>query len=81
MDEHKKNTLDFFHAYKWIKENLPQLSKVSGGVSNVEFSFQGNDPVREAMHAAFFIMQFMGWIWDCQSHDVEIYDDIKRSFR
>lgn len=52
MDEHKRNALDFFLATKWIKENLPG-AKVSGGVSNVSFSFRGNDPVREAMHAAF----------------------------
>ena len=52
MDEHKRNALDFFMATKWIKENLPG-AKVSGGVSNVSFSFRGNDPVREAMHAAF----------------------------
>lgn len=52
MEEHRKNALDFFHATKWIKENLP-LAKVSGGVSNVSFSFRGNDSVREAMHSAF----------------------------
>jgi 5-methyltetrahydrofolate--homocysteine methyltransferase len=52
MDEHKRNALDFFMATKWIKKNLPG-AKVSGGVSNVSFSFRGNDPVREAMHAAF----------------------------
>ena len=52
MDEHKRNALDFFLATKWIKQNLPG-AKVSGGVSNVSFSFRGNDPVREAMHAAF----------------------------
>lgn len=52
MDEHRKNALDFFHATKWIKENLP-FAKVSGGVSNVSFSFRGNNAVREAMHAAF----------------------------
>jgi 5-methyltetrahydrofolate--homocysteine methyltransferase len=52
MDEHKNNALDFFQSTQWIKENLPG-AKVSGGVSNVSFSFRGNDPVREAMHAAF----------------------------
>ena len=52
MDEHRKNALDFFLATKWIKENLP-YAKVSGGVSNVSFSFRGNDHVREAIHAAF----------------------------
>ena len=52
MDEHKLNALDFFRATKWIKENLPH-AHVSGGVSNVSFSFRGNDTVREAMHSAF----------------------------
>jgi 5-methyltetrahydrofolate--homocysteine methyltransferase len=52
MEEHRRNALDFFLSTKWIKENLPG-AKVSGGVSNVSFSFRGNDRVREAMHAAF----------------------------
>ena len=52
MDEHKNNALDFFMATKWIKENLP-YSNVSGGVSNVSFSFRGNNIVREAMHSVF----------------------------
>ena len=52
MEEHKRNALDFFLATKWIKENLPH-AKVSGGVSNVSFSFRGNDHVREAIHSAF----------------------------
>ena len=52
MEEHNNNALDFFNATKWIKENLPG-AKVSGGVSNVSFSFRGNNPVREAMHSAF----------------------------
>ncbi|MGI8891983.1 MAG: methionine synthase [Bacteroidia bacterium] len=52
MEEHRDNALNYFRATKWIKENLP-LAKVSGGVSNVSFSFRGNDTVREAMHSAF----------------------------
>ena len=52
MEEHKTNALDFFNATKWIRENLPH-AHVSGGVSNVSFSFRGNNAVREAMHAAF----------------------------
>jgi len=52
MDEHRQNAINFFNATKWIKENLPG-AKVSGGVSNVSFSFRGNDAVREAMHSAF----------------------------
>ncbi len=52
MEEHRRNALDFFEATAWIKKNLP-YAKVSGGVSNVSFSFRGNDHVREAIHAAF----------------------------
>ncbi len=52
MEEHRRNAIDFFEATKWIKENLP-LAKVSGGVSNVSFSFRGNDVVREAIHSSF----------------------------
>ncbi len=52
MDEHRKNAVDFFDATKWIRENLPHAN-VSGGVSNVSFSFRGNNVVREAMHSAF----------------------------
>ena len=52
MDEHKNNAVDFFKATKWIKENLLG-AKVSGGVSNVSFSFRGNNIVREAMHSSF----------------------------
>ncbi len=52
IEEHRRNAIDFFEATKWIKENLPG-AKVSGGVSNVSFSFRGNQAVREAMHAAF----------------------------
>jgi 5-methyltetrahydrofolate--homocysteine methyltransferase len=52
MEEHRKNAIDFFQATKWIKTNLPH-AKVSGGVSNVSFSFRGNNTVREAMHSAF----------------------------
>ena len=52
MEEHKNNALDFFRATQWIRENLPYAS-VSGGVSNVSFSFRGNNAVREAMHSAF----------------------------
>lgn len=52
MEEHRSNALDFFKATQWIKEHLPH-AKVSGGVSNVSFSFRGNQIVREAMHSAF----------------------------
>nr|WP_321235842.1 methionine synthase [uncultured Psychroserpens sp.] len=52
MDEHRLNALDFFNATKWIRENLP-YANVSGGVSNVSFSFRGNTIVREAINSAF----------------------------
>lgn len=52
MEEHNNYSVDYLEATRWIKENLP-YAKVSGGVSNVSFSFRGNDVVREAMHSAF----------------------------
>jgi 5-methyltetrahydrofolate--homocysteine methyltransferase len=52
MEEHNNYAVDFIRATRWIKENLPH-AKVSGGVSNISFSFRGNNKVREAMHAAF----------------------------
>ena len=52
IEEHRNYAVDFFSATKWIRENLPH-AHVSGGVSNVSFSFRGNQKVREAMHSAF----------------------------
>lgn len=52
MDEHRRNAIDFIEATRWVRQNLPYAS-VSGGVSNVSFSFRGNDTVREAMHSVF----------------------------
>lgn len=52
IEEHNNYAVDFINATRWIKENLP-LAKVSGGISNISFSFRGNDVVREAMHSAF----------------------------
>ena len=52
IEEHNNYAIDFINATKWIKQNLPG-AKVSGGVSNVSFSFRGNNPVREAMHSVF----------------------------
>ena len=52
MEEHRLNALDFFRGTKWVRENLPH-AHISGGVSNVSFSFRGNDTVREAMHSVF----------------------------
>jgi 5-methyltetrahydrofolate--homocysteine methyltransferase len=79
MDEHRKNAVDFFHATQWIKQNLPG-AKVSGGVSNVSFSFRGNDPVREAMHSAFLYHAIrhgmdMGIV---NPSMLQVYDDIPK---
>ncbi len=52
IEEHNNYAIDFIRSVRWIKENLP-YAKISGGISNVSFSFRGNEPVREAMHAAF----------------------------
>ena len=52
LDEHRNYAVDFIEATRWIKKNLPS-ARVSGGVSNISFSFRGNNPVREAMHSAF----------------------------
>ena len=52
MDEHRRNAIEFIEATRWVRENLPG-AHVSGGVSNVSFSFRGNNIVREAMHSVF----------------------------
>src|ERR1700757_632033 len=80
MEEHRLNALDFFNATKWIKENLP-YAKVSGGVSNVSFSFRGNDHVREAIHSAFLFHAIkngmdMGIVNPAQ---LVVYDDIEKT--
>ena len=79
MDEHKNNALDYFRATKWIKENLPG-ARVSGGVSNVSFSFRGNNTVREAIHSAFLFHAIkhgmdMGIV---NPSMLEVYDDIPK---
>ena len=77
MDEHKLNALDFFQATKWIRENLP-FANISGGVSNVSFSFRGNDKVREAMHSAFlyYAIQNGMTMGIVNPEMLEIYDEI-----
>ena len=79
MEEHKLNALDFFKSAKWIRENLPH-AHVSGGVSNVSFSFRGNNLVREAMHSAFLYHAIqhgmnMGIVNPTM---LEIYDEIPK---
>jgi 5-methyltetrahydrofolate--homocysteine methyltransferase len=77
MDEHKLNALDFFKATQWIRQNLPYAG-VSGGVSNVSFSFRGNDKVREAMHSAFLYhaIQHGMTMGIVNPEMLEIYDQI-----
>ena len=77
MDEHKRNALDFIEATKWVKGNLPHCH-VSGGVSNVSFSFRGNNPVREAMHSVFLYHAIKAGmnIGIVNPTMLEIYDDI-----
>ncbi len=80
IEEHNNYAVDFFKATKWIKENLPG-AKVSGGVSNVSFSFRGNQAVREAMHSAFLYHAIkngmdMGIV---NPAILEVYDDIPKN--
>ena len=79
IEEHNNYAVDFVNATKWIKENLP-YAKVSGGVSNISFSFRGNDTVREAMHAAFLYKAIqngmdMGIV---NAGMIEVYDEIPK---
>ncbi|MBC7426939.1 MAG: methionine synthase, partial [Bacteroidia bacterium] len=77
IEEHNNYAVDFIKATKWIKENLP-YTKVSGGVSNISFSFRGNDVVREAMHSVFLYHAIksgldMGIV---NAGMIEVYDQI-----
>jgi 5-methyltetrahydrofolate--homocysteine methyltransferase len=79
MDEHRKNAIDFIRATRWVRENLENVS-VSGGVSNVSFSFRGNNIVREAMHSVFLYYAIqngmnMGIVNPAM---LEVYDDIPK---
>lgn len=79
IEEHNNYAVDFINATRWIKQNLP-LAKVSGGVSNISFSFRGNDVVREAMHSAFLYHAIragmdMGIV---NAGQLEVYDSIPK---
>ena len=79
IEEHNNYAVDFINATKWIKENLP-YAKISGGVSNVSFSFRGNNTVREAMHSAFLFHAIkagmdMGIV---NAGQLEIYEEIPK---
>ncbi len=80
IEEHNNYALDFINATRWIKENLP-YAKVSGGVSNISFSFRGNNAVREAMHSAFLYHATkagmdMGIV---NAGMLEVYDEIPKN--
>ncbi len=79
MEEHKKNAIDFIEATRWVRQNLPNVS-VSGGVSNVSFSFRGNNTVREAMHSVFLFHAIQAGmnIGIVNPAMLEIYDDIPK---
>ncbi len=79
IEEHNNYAVDFLRATEWIKKNLPH-AKVSGGVSNISFSFRGNNPVREAMHASFLYHAIragmdMGIV---NAGQLEVYEEIPR---
>ncbi|WP_241282995.1 methionine synthase [Chryseobacterium timonianum] len=79
MDEHRKNAIDFIEATRWVRQNLPYAS-VSGGVSNVSFSFRGNDTVREAMHSVFLYHAIQAGmnIGIVNPAMLEVYDEINK---
>jgi len=82
MEEHNNYAVDFVNATRWIKENLPH-AKVSGGVSNISFSFRGNSKVREAMHSAFLYHAIaagldMGIV---NAGMLEVYEEIEPSLK
>ena len=79
MEEHRKNAIDFIEATRWVRTNLPNVS-VSGGVSNVSFSFRGNDGVREAMHSVFLYHAIKAGmnIGIVNPTMLEIYDEIPK---
>jgi len=79
MDEHRRNAVDFIEATRWVRQNLPYAS-VSGGVSNVSFSFRGNDTVREAMHSVFLYHAIQAGmnIGIVNPAMLEVYDQINK---
>lgn len=79
MEEHRKNAIDFIEGTRWVRQNLPHCS-VSGGVSNVSFSFRGNNPVREAMHSVFLFHAIEAGmnIGIVNPALLEVYDDIPK---
>lgn len=79
MDEHRRNAIEFIEATRWVRQNLPYVS-VSGGVSNVSFSFRGNDTVREAMHSVFLYHAIQAGmnIGIVNPAMLEVYDEINK---
>lgn len=82
IEEHNNYAVDFIKATKWIKENLP-LAKVSGGLSNISFSFRGNNKVREAMHAAFLYYAIRAGLDMAivNAGQLEVYEEIPSTLR
>jgi 5-methyltetrahydrofolate--homocysteine methyltransferase len=82
IEEHNNYGVDFINATRWIKSNLPH-AKVSGGVSNVSFSFRGNNPVREAMHSAFLYHAIRGGMdmGIVNAGMLEVYEEIEPGLR
>src|SRR5699024_913259 len=82
IEAHNNYAVDFIRATKWIKENLP-LSKVSGGLSNISFSFRGNTKMREAMHSAFLYHAIQAGLDMAivNAGQLEIYEEIPDEFR
>ncbi len=79
MEEHRRNAIDFIEATRWVRQNLANVN-VSGGVSNVSFSFRGNNNVREAMHSVFLYHAIQAGmnIGIVNPSMLEIYDDIPK---
>ena len=82
IEEHNHYAVDFIEATRWIKQNLPG-AKVSGGVSNVSFSFRGNDPVREAIHTVFLYHAILAGMdmGIVNAGMVGVYDDLEPGLR
>ncbi|TYP94079.1 methionine synthase (B12-dependent) [Fodinibius salinus] len=82
IEEHRTYAIDFIEATEWIKDNLP-LAQVSGGLSNISFSFRGNNKVREAMHAAFLYHAIQAGLDMAivNAGQLEVYEEIPQKLR
>ncbi|MBK5936680.1 MAG: methionine synthase [Halorhodospira halophila] len=82
IEEHNNYAVDFIEATRWVKENLPH-AKISGGLSNLSFSFRGNEPVREAMHSVFLYHAIKAGLDMAivNAGQIEVYDEIDKELR